>query len=825
MIFPDNFELKLGFDRIREMLTSNCLCNLGRQRVDAMSFSKEYENIREELLLTEDLRKILLLEDNFPQDNYLDITDCLKKIALEGSHPEVEELSDLRKSLQTIGDLSRFFNKKEIYEQYNTIARKFSPIKVLPEVNKRINQILTVEGTVRDNASRELKEIRSLVKQKQAEVHRKINSILKSARQEGIVSQEAEITLRNDRPVLPVSANFKRKIKGLIQDESATGKTVYIEPHAIVELNNQLRELEYAERREIVRILTQFANDIRPHLPEIHEVYQQLGRIDFIRAKAKLALHIHGVFTILQDSDQMHWKDAVHPLLFLSHKRDNKEVIPLNIQLNSKNRILLISGPNAGGKSVCLKTVGLLQYMLQCGLLIPMKENSETRIFEHIFVEMGDEQSLENDLSTYSSHLLSMKFFLKTSTDRTLILIDEFGTGTEPNLGGAIAESILEHLNNLGVYGVITTHYANLKHFAADHDGIVNGAMLFDTQKIRPLYTLSIGEPGSSFAIDIARSIGLPEPVLQKASEKIGEDSINMEKHLRDILRDKKYWDEKRKRIRNVEKTLDHLYHNYNQELELLRNEKKSILSQAKKEAEEILRNANKVIERTIWEIRESHADKEKTKSSRSQLEKAKSDLENLNHSVDRLGEKQQELRKAGDKLAKHSPEIEEPLIGKEKTNEIVQSKPNIGDRVRMKDFDTVGEVLGIQAKNYIVAFGSITTTLTEDKIIKVDADPQYATKKGRTTLKTHLDDRKKNFKPDIDVRGKRGDEALRMVTELIDDALLVNIKQLKILHGKGNGILRQLIRDYLKTLDEVETISDAHADSGGAGITIVMLK
>lgn len=825
MILPENFENKLGFDRIREMLKNYCLCNLGRNEVENMTFSNDFETISSEHLVTEDMRKILQLEDKFPQDNYIDASPYLTKIEVMGSYPEVEELHDLRKSQQTIGNISKFFSKTEIQEKYSSVSDEFKHLKILPGVIQKIDTILSEEGLVRDNASPELKELRTTLKQKHVAVTRKINAILKSARQEGIVDSDAELTLRNGRPVIPVAANYKRRIGGLVQDESATGKTVYIEPHAVVELNNELRELEYAERREIIRILIRFADFVRPHLQDLLDLYQQLGRIDFLRAKAKLALYINGVHTILQQSEQMEWKNAVHPLLYLSHKKLDKEVIPLNIQLNADNRILLISGPNAGGKSVCLKTVGLLQYMLQCGLLIPMSENSETRIFDQIFIDIGDEQSLENDLSTYSSHLLNMKHFLKASNSNTLILIDEFGTGTEPALGGAIAEAILEKFNQLMVFGIITTHYANLKHFASETQGIINGAMLFDTQKIMPLYTLSIGEPGSSFAIDIARSIGLPESILQGATDKIGEDHINIEKHLREILRDKKYWDEKRKRIRNVEKTLDHLYENYHHELEDLQRERKIILSRAKKEAEDILLNANKAVERTIREIKENNAEKEKTRKAREKLDTYKTHFTNEKKSPDKFEKKQKELKKAGEKLAKYSPEIQKALVNKGSVIKKEKFYLCIGDHVKMRGFDTVGEIIDIQGKNYVVAIGGMITTLKQDMIEKADTSPDQHVKKRKAIISTNFDERRKKFKPEIDVRGKRADEALKVITDFMDDATLVSVKQVKILHGKGNGILRQLIRDYLKTLEVVKNISDAHADAGGAGITIVELK
>lgn len=821
MIFPDSFECKVGFDRIRQMISEYCLCKLGRDLSETMSFEVSFDTIVHELDLTDELRKILLFEPGFPQDNYIDSTPFFEKIRTIGTYGDTEDLKDLRKSIDTLRDLERFFSGSENKEKYTIICREFSGMQYFPSVSKQLDALLDKQGQIKDNASPGLKQIRGDMKQKQSSVTRRLQSILKAVQKEGLVDSDAEITIRGGRPVIPVSASDKRKLGGIVHDESASGKTVFIEPSAIVELNNELRELEYAERREIIKILTQFADDIRPLIDDLIESYKSLGKIDFLRAKAKISIKIKGIRPILNNGSGFSWKNAIHPLLFLSHRAEGKEVIPLNIHLNEKDRILLISGPNAGGKSVCLKTVGLLQYMLQCGVLVPMSENSETCIFTSLFIDIGDEQSLENDLSTYSSHLLNMKFFARSANNETLVLIDEFGTGTEPTLGAAIAEAILEELNKQKAYGVITTHYSNLKHIASETEGLINGAMLFDTQKIQPLFKLSIGKPGSSFAIDIARKIGLPENILKAASEKIGEDHVNFEKHLREILRDKKYWEDKRGKIRRVEKTLDNLYDNYSKELEELQKDRKKILKDAQAEANEILKEANKKVERTIREIKESNADKEKTRKIREDLDTYKKEIA-TNDASDKLDRKLLELQKAGDKLVKHSPELKEALVNKKNQNEREKKSISKGDIVRIKDMDSIGEVLEVTEKSVIVSFGNMITSIEHSKIELTDKKGIKKTK--RMSSVSNYDERRLKFKSEIDVRGLRGEEAIAKVQDFIDDALVVAVNNVRIIHGKGNGILRQLIREYLNSCNIVRSVKDEHPDKGGAGLTIVEL-
>ncbi|MFP4042819.1 MAG: endonuclease MutS2, partial [Bacteroidales bacterium] len=621
--------------------------------------------------------------------------------------------------------------------------------------------------------------------------------------------------------VIPVDAGNKRKINGLIQDESASGQTVYIEPSEIVELNNAIRELYYSEKREIIKILTNLADDIRPYLDDLFIANDFLGTIDFIRAKAFYAREINGVKPAIVNQPHIRWTDAIHPVLYLNYKSENKKVVPLSITLDNKSRIVVISGPNAGGKSVCLKTVGLLQYMLQCGLLIPIKHGSEAGIFRKIFINIGDDQSIENDLSTYSSHLLNMKNFLKYADNNSLILIDEFGAGTEPILGGAIAESILDELNKKRVMGAITTHYANLKHFASEAEGIENGAMLFDTKDMKPLYRLTIGEPGSSFAFEIAKKIGLPRNVLQEASEKVGKQHIDYDKNLKDIIRDKRYWEQKREAIKAKEKKIESLLDKYSSELNEAKEIKKKIKEEAKQEAQQLLSDVNKKIENTIKQIKESQAEKEKTKEARKHLEKFKEEA--LKEKPGKLDKKIDKIQKEQEKVKeKNQKRREESSRKEEKTTQVKK-----GDKVRLKGRDSVGEVIDINEKSVLIAFGNIMTTMPHDQIQKIsEQEYQKETKVSSANVNQNynLGKRKMEFYPELDIRGKRADEALQMVRDFIDEAIVLNSNQVKILHGKGNGILRQLVREYLNSADMVKQFRDEHVEYGGSGITVVDL-
>lgn len=819
-IYPETFENKIGFDRIRKFLLEKCLCELGREHVESMHYRTNYQDIAKLLQLTSEMKTILSFEENFPQDNYIDARNNVLKMRIEGSTPEVSDLVQIRNSLYSIISIYNFFRGTDKKEKYPALSEMANEIQTFPDIAKEVDRIIDKNNLVKDSASVELKNIRSQLKQKQNEVTRKLQSILRKVKAEGIVEDDVEITFRNNRPVIPVPANNKRVLGGMMHDESGTGKTAFIEPGAVVELNNKIREYQIAEYREIQKILRAFADFLRPNIEDIINSYSFLAEIDFTRAKAKFAREIKAIHPIIHNKQSFNWKNAVHPLLFIAHKRDQKEIVPLNIFLDENNRLLVISGPNAGGKSVCLKTVGLIQYMFQCGLLIPMSENSEIGIFNSIFIDIGDEQSIDNDLSTYSGHLENMKYFVKRADQNTLILIDEFGTGTEPVLGGAIAEAVLEKLFQEKAYGVITTHYANLKHFASENEGILNGAMLFDTQSIRPLYQLSIGKPGSSFAIDIARKIGLPEDILKNASEKIGQEHFNYDKQLREIARDKTYWEGKRQKIRKVEKTLDNLYGKYNTELESIQNDRKAILREAKEEANKILKEVNARVEKTIRDIKEAQADKEKTKQLRQELEQYKEGIKISFDGNDRFQQKKKEIEKAGNRLTKHNPELKQEKV-KQKKKELKTEPLEAGQKVRLKGIDTVGEIVKIDGKQVTIAFGSMLTTVEINKIER--AESSDAPKKSSSVkIDQSITNRKLGFKPEIDVRGQRADDALSKVQQFFDEAIMSNAKEVAILHGKGNGILRQLIRDYAASLNYVKRYSDAHADRGGAGITMV---
>ena len=826
MLYPDNFENKIGFDKIRDMLKGGCLSNLGRMRVDKIRFSSKYSFIETLVNQVDEFKTIMMLEDDFPLSHFIDLTPALKKIKIEGAYFLAEELFDLKRSLETIRAILNFFKAKREEDKYPYLQKLAVNVKLYPYIFERIDSIINKHGKIKDNASSELSIIRKDIYNKESAVSKRLHSILKEAQSSGLVDKDVSLSIRDGRATIPVDASNKRKIKGLILDESATGKTAYIEPAEIVELNNDIKELYYAERREIVKILTLFADDIRPYIDDLFWAYEYMGTIDFIRSKGLLANKINGVKPIFQNKPKVDWTKAVHPLLFLTFKEEARTVVPLDVKLNDDNqRILLISGPNAGGKSVCLQTVGLLQYMFQCGLLVPMNENSEIGLFQNLFINIGDDQSIENDLSTYSSYLLNMKNFLKSANDRTLILIDEFGSGTEPMLGGAIAESILDSLNQKKAQGVITTHYTSLKHFASSTHGIENGAMLFDTAKIQPLFRLSIGEPGSSFAFEIARKIGLPEDILKSATDKIGKDHIDFDKNLKDILRDKRYWETKRDSVRKSERKLEEQIARYTTELESAKKMQKDIIQKAKVEAEALLSGVNKQIENTIREIKESQAEKEKTKIARKKISDFKEKLNEIdseevariNRKIDKLKNREKQGKK------KKDSQIEEKLDEKKVSDVNSYEK---GDKVQLYGQDSVGEVLDVNANSIMVAFGNMITTIDKKRLEKI-SEKKYnkiAGVKSGSGQKSSWDfgERRLKFKPEIDVRGKRAEEALQIVNDFVDEAIVINMSTIKILHGKGDGILRQLIRQYLETVDVIKSYHDESIQFGGSGITIV---
>ena len=823
-IYPEDFEIKIGFDRIRGMLHDKCLSGMGCERVDEMHFQDSFESIESQLGETDEFCRIVREFDNFPSSHFYDLRNALKKIRIEGMFLETTELFDLRRSLESVRAIVFFFNKQED-AIFPLLKKKISHVQVFPYIYDRIDHILNKFGKIRDNASPELAQIRKNILSLQTNMSKRLQAILKQAQKDGLVEEDAAISIRDGRAVIPVSSSNKRKLKGIVYDESATGKTSYIEPNEIVEMNNEIRELEYAERREIVKILTDFSNDIRPYIDDLLYSYDFLGEIDFIRSKALLAVEFKAIKPDFYDKPNIDWFQAIHPLLSISLKRENRKVVPLNIRLTADKHILLISGPNAGGKSVCLKTIGLLQYMLQCGLLIPIGEGSRTGIFSQIFIDIGDEQSIENNLSTYSSHLLNMKHFVKFSNEKTLILIDEFGTGTEPMLGGAIAEAILDNLNRQHVFGVITTHYTNLKHFASSAEGIENGAMLYDSQNMNPLFELEIGKPGSSFAFEIARKIGLPEDILEKAIEKVGKKHIDFDRNLRQINRDKRYWESKRNKIRQVEKTLDEMAANYEKELQETKKLRKEVLVKAKEEAETMLAGVNKKIENTILEIRNAQAEKERTKKAREEIEQLKSQVNTLDDDQ-LISEKIEELKQRETKRNKRRFDGTKQNAPKE-----IVEKPELklGDKVSIKwQNTTVGDLIEINDKNAVVAFGQLITTIPRDQIERLSKNEAKKLEKGKrkvsSPLAQSLNQRRLTFKSEIDIRGQRVEEAIPQIQKFIDEAIMFKVSQLRILHGKGNGILKETIREYLRAEPMVSSCKDEHVDLGGAGITVITL-
>ena len=803
MIYPENFEQKIEFYKIRQLVSDYCLSPLGKEKTEQMHFSASFSEVAATLSQADEFVRILREEESFPADHFYDVRPTLRRIRLEGSWMDTETMFQLKRSLQSIHAIVAFFNRPEKDMQYPHLTALAENVVIYPEILKKADTILNDFGEIKDNASPQLAQIRRDLATTMNGISKSLNAILRKAQSEGFVDKDVAPTMRDGRLVIPVNPSYKRKLKGIVHDESASGKTVFIEPSEVVEANNRIRELENDERREIIRILTAFTDYIRPYLPALLESYEFLAQIDFIRAKAKFALLIDAIKPVFEDTQQIDWVQAVHPLLFLALKKQNRKVVPLDITLQDEQRILIISGPNAGGKSVCLKTVGLLQYMLQCGLLIPLRENSKVGIFEKIFIDIGDEQSIENDLSTYSSHLTNMKMFVKNCDGRSLLLIDEFGSGTEPQIGAAIAEALLDRFNQRQAFGVITTHYQNLKHYANEHEGVVNGAMLYDRHQMQPLFKLSIGNPGSSFAVEIARKIGLPEDVIVQASETVGQDYINMDKYLQDIARDKRYWEKKRDEIRRERKRLEELSVKYETGLDEIDTQKKQIIAQAKQQAEQLIAESNALIENTIREIKETNADKERTREVRRELSDFKTNIQ--------AGE-----AKKGDR--KHHPKTPPKIITPS------DAPLSQGDAVRLKGQTSVGEIVELSAKKATVAFGMIKSTVEIEKLERV-SNNQLKKEKKMSNTRDVIFEKKLAFRQDIDVRGMRGDEALQAVMYFVDDAVQLGIERIRVLHGTGTGALRQIIRDYLRTVPEVSHYGDEHVQFGGAGITVIDLK
>ena len=863
MIYPKNYEHKIGFDEIRSLLKERCLSPLGCEQVDELAFSTDADEVNEWLEQVREFRRLTDTTDDFPLQYFFDVREAVVRIRLTGTHFEEQEVFDLRRSLDTISKVVAYLNRGEqsaAYDEdgangirytYPALQRLTTGITTFPAMIRRIDSILDKYGKIKDGASMTLAGIRHELQKTEGSISRTLYTILHAAQRNGFVDKDAAPTLRDGRLMIPVAPGLKRKINGIVHDESATGKTVFIEPAEVVEANNRIRELEAEERREIIRILTVFSDEVRPHVKEIIDSYRFLGTIDLIRAKSELAVLTKGFEPQVENYPCIDWIRAVHPLLALALEKQDKHVVPLDIMLKdtkgekktTEGRLLIISGPNAGGKSVCLKTVGLLQYMLQSGLSVPVGDRSTCGMFENIMIDIGDEQSIEDDLSTYSSHLMNMKQMIRQCNARTLLLIDEFGGGTEPTIGGAIAEAVLKQFWQKQAFGVITTHYQNLKHFADEHEGVVNGAMLYDRHQMQALFQLSIGQPGSSFAIEIARKTGLPEEVIRDASDIVGRDYIQSDKYLQDIVRDKRYWEGKRQTIHQHEKSLEGHIARYESSIEEIEKERKAIIRRAKEQAEELLRESNRKIENAIREIRESQAEKEAMRRVREELEAFKQEVSDIDtkgsdEMIERKMRQIQERKKRKEEKKKKAtatlPSTEGTAI-KEVPAEPVKVNLTVGSTVRIKGLNSIGTIESLDGKMATIIFGGMRTKMRTERLEPATpAKSQTSKAEERNTqivgaygnlsneTRQAIDSRKLNFRQDLDVRGMRGDEAINAVTYFIDDAILVGMSRVRILHGTGSGILRQLIRQYLHTVPNVRSCRDEHVQFGGAGITVV---
>ncbi len=835
-------EQKLGFDKIKESLLLRCSTRYAKERVETEKVSTNPATILKRLALTDEMRLICMFEPSFPSEGYIDSIEYLKPLETESSVLSLENLVKLHTFLENLKAILNFFGKCKP-EQYTNLKNMAGPVLFFPEIVRRLDTILDKYGQIRENASPELYKICRSINEKENSISRKIQSILKKAQEEGIADQEATVSVRDGRMLIPVSSGNKRKLQGFVYDESASGKTVFIEPAAVVELNNEVKELYFAKQREIYRILREFSDFLRPYISDLINGARFVGEIDFIRAKGLVAMQMEAGKPILSAENELKIIKGRHPVLEAALKKEKKEIVPLTLTLNPNKHILVISGPNAGGKSVCLKTTGILQYMFQWGMLVPASEVSEFTIFDDIFIDIGDEQSIENDLSTYSSHLTNMRELLNRANSRSLVLIDEFGSGTEPAAGGAIAETILSHIEEKGVYGIITTHYTNLKLYAGNSKGTINGAMLFDTANIKPLYKLEMGLPGNSFAFELARKIGLPENVIKEAEQRAGTSFVDMEKQLRKISRNRRQLDEKLLKIKHTDKTLESIADRYQRELEEIQKSKKQIIAQAKVEAEEILSQANKKIEATIKAIKVAQAEKERTKLARKELEEFNLALKNEQESaadkkiadkmqqlIERKKRKEERKRKELQKQAGSGTAEGCEGVGTSGGNsgaELENRELRVGDKVKVKGKELIGEVLQISKNSVSISIGNITSKISPEQLERI-SNKEFNTvlsKQPKPVSNIHsqnFSEKKLNFKPSIDIRGERLVDALDIVSRFIDDALMVGIDQVKILHGKGNGILKEEIRQYLKTVPGVASCHDEDIRFGGSGITIV---
>ena len=841
-------EEKLGFTAIRTLLRGNCLCQLGWERVGDMTFMTDAAEINRQLSAVREFRRLKEEAEELPLEFFFDVRQGVVRLKLKGTHMEEQELFELMRCLQTIIDFreclkgelgmrneelgindnsSLLTPNSSLNAPYPTLWELAKDVQAYPNIARRISQILDKYGHIKDSASSALFHIRGELKKAAGSVSQTLNSILRKAQQDGLIEKDVTPAMRDGRLVIPIPPSMKRKISGIVHDESATGKTLFLEPTAVVEANNRVRELEAEEKREIIKILSEVSDEIRPDVDGILESMKFLGEIDFIQAKTQLAHEFNAIEPEVLSHPHIDWVQACHPLLRNSLRRQNKDIVPLDITLTGNDerdaihpKILIISGPNAGGKSVCLKTVGLLQYMVQCGLSVPMKENSTMGVFDTIMIDIGDEQSIEDDLSTYSSHLLNMKRMIKASNNKTLLLIDEFGTGTEPQIGGAIAEAVLKQFWERKAWGVITTHYQNLKHFAEDHPGVINGAMLYDRHQMKALFQLQIGRPGSSFAIEIARKTGLPEEVINDAAEIVGQDYIQSDKYLQDIVRDKRYWEQKRQTVHQREKDVEKTISRYETNIEEIDKERKAILRRAKEQAEEMLKEANRRIENTIREIREAAAEKERTRQLREELNDFRSEVKEIDTT-----EKDAAIEKKMQQILARRERKEKRRAEKAAKGQQEGQKSKVeGQRSKAQEAQGPKELSPIEKllKKFNEGDTSFDVKVTQKSSIGAMMDAERNKKSSMT--RNVIDEHTRNFRHEIDVRGLRGDEALMEVQRFVDDAIIIGVNQVRILHGKGNGILRSLIRDYLNALPNVIGCRDEHVQLGGAGITVVDL-
>lgn len=819
MIYPRNFEQKIGFDGVRRMVADRCSGTLGRMLVADMQFSPDFNVVDTLLRQTAEMKAIISTEDSdFPSTATNDITDRLKAIRPDGTYLTGAELYDLHGSLATMAAIATFFRNHRPdgdpdRSPYPELDRVSSRLQIFPELARDIDRLVDRWGEVRDTASPALSDLRRRLASMAGSINSAMRRVIAKAVQDGIVEQDASPTMRDGRLVLPVAPMNKRRLPGIVHDESASGKTVFIEPAEVVEANNRLRELEIEEHREQVRILTAFAASLRPHIDDLLGSFSVLGEFDFIHAKGLFAVDIEASLPHLTSGPELEWYHAEHPVLRESLARQGKQVVPLNITLTPEKRLLIISGPNAGGKSVTLKTVAVVQYMAQCGLLPPVHDNSHFGTFEDIFIDIGDDQSIEDALSTYSSHLRNMKSFLARGGAESLILIDEFGAGTEPQIGGAIAQALLVEFNRKRMWGVVTTHFQNLKKLAEETPGLVNGSMLYDRQAMRPLFTLSVGHAGSSFAIEIARKTGLPESIISAASEIVGSEYVNLDKYLLDIARDRRYWENKRRDIREKEKRLEQVLEKYQDDAEALRRQRGEIIAGAREEARKILEGSNAAIERTIHDIRRAQAEREQTLEARRRLEQERRELEQVRPGAEPAALAKTPRRKSAQKATPAAkPEADRPLA--------------VGDNVLLDGSGTVGTVEEIRGKEAVVIFGQLRTTAKLNRLKRTMKKPQSGASRKASFISAATSDesreRQLRFKQDIDLRGMRVDEALQAVTYFIDDAIQFNAGRVRILHGTGTGALRESIRQYLATVPAVRRYADEDVRFGGAGITVV---